>query len=90
VEFCKIEIRLILFKEISFGISLNNPSEYSCVCGQPLVVAQGRLRDLPPAISEGKIRKTIFPSKSKPDLYFSELLYVLTEAVGTAGEYAET
>ena len=53
-----MEIRLILFQEIGFGISWNNQANglsrgYSC--------------------SEGKISFAIFPSSSKPNLHFAEL-----------------
>jgi hypothetical protein len=43
-----MEIRLILFKEIGFGISLNNPPDWL------------RIKHL--SFQKGKIRKTIFPS----------------------------
>jgi hypothetical protein len=54
-----MEIRLILFKEIGFGISLNNRAN------------QFSVRRLPYQKEES--RRTILPSSSKPDLHFAEV-----------------
>jgi len=48
VESCKMEVGLILFKEIGSGISLNNLRKRLCTRRSPF--------------QEGKIKKTIFPS----------------------------
>lgn len=53
-----MEVRLILFKEITSWISLNHPRDQL-------------YRRLP--FWEGRTKKTVLPSQSKPDFHFAEL-----------------